>query len=54
MKTIVVEKVYKQIVTVLCDSEEKALRTAMARTLSNPKNDVLVSIKADMIERKEA
>ena len=53
MKTIVVEKLYKQIVTVQCDSEEKALRTAMARTVSNPKNDVLVSIKADMIERKE-
>ena len=50
MKTIVVEKLYKQIVTVQCDSEEKALRTAMARTVANPKNDVLVSIKADMIE----
>ena len=48
------EKLSKQIVTVQCDSEEKALRTAMARTVSNPKNDVLVSIKADMIERKEA
>lgn len=41
MKTIVVEKIYKQIVTVQCDSEEKALRTAMARTVSN-KRQVLV------------
>lgn len=53
MKTVVVEKLYKQIVTVQCDSEEKALRMAMAKSISNSKNDVLVSIKADMIERKE-
>ena len=53
MKTVVVEKLYKQIVTVQCDTEEKALRMAMARSVSDSKNDVLVSIKADMIERKE-
>lgn len=53
MKTVVVEKLYKQIVTVQCDTEEKALRMAMARSVSDSKNDVLVSIKDDMIERKE-
>lgn len=28
--------------------------SGLTGTVSNPKNDVLVSIKADMIERKEA
>lgn len=52
MKRVVVEKIYKHVVDVQCDSDEKALKMAVARGLSDSKKEVLVSIKAGWRERR--